>query len=120
VLDHALAAEVLDQLGVGASDAGAQPSIVAIQDAVCAHFGLTRETLLSRSRAERVVWPRQVAMYLAKELTEHSLPSIGREFGGRDHTTVMHACRRVAVQIGATPRAYADLDAITTAVTHPR
>ena len=46
-------------------------------------------------------------MYLAKELTEHSLPAIGRAFGGLDHTTVLYACRRVAVHIAASPTAYA-------------
>ena len=52
-------------------------------------------------------------MYLTKELTEHSLPSIGRGFGGRDHTTVLHACRRVAVHIAASKPAYADIEALT-------
>ena len=69
--------------------------------------------MLSRSRAERIVWPRQAAMYLTKELTEYSLPVIGRAFGGRDHTTVLHACRRVAVHIASSPVAYADIDALT-------
>ncbi len=45
-------------------------------------------------------------MYLAKELTEHSLPTIARAFGGRDHTTVLHACKRVAVHIAVSPPAY--------------
>ena len=74
--------DVLDRLGVGASDAPRAHRSTAIQEAACAHFGLTHDELLSRSRAERVVWPRQAAMYLAKELTEHSLPAIGRAFGG--------------------------------------
>ena len=52
-------------------------------------------------------------MYLAKELTDHSLPTIGRAFGGRDHTTVLHACRRVAVHIATSSTAYADIDALT-------
>jgi chromosomal replication initiator protein len=51
---------------------------------------------MTSSRRSRIVArPRQVAMYLSKQLTAHSLPEIGRKFGGRDHTTVMHACRRI-------------------------
>ncbi len=117
-LDLALTHDVLDHLGVDRA-AGLHPSIAAIQAATCAHFRLTHDELLSRSRAERVVWPRQAAMYLAKELTEHSLPSIAREFGGRDHTTVMHACKRVAVHISASPSAYADVEAITATLAAP-
>ena len=117
-LDPVLTAEVLDRLGV--SDTVTSPTVTAIQEAACAHFGLTLDELLSSSRATRIVWPRQAAMYLSKELTDHSLPSIARAFGGRDHTTVMHACRRVAVHIASSPRAYADIDALTAALTaHP-
>jgi len=68
--------------------------IASIQDAACKHFRVAREELLSTSRARRLAWPRQLTMYLARELTEESLPAIGRQFGGRDHTTVLHACRR--------------------------
>jgi chromosomal replication initiator protein len=110
-LDAALTGEVLERLGV--ASACVTPTITAIQDAACAHFGLTRDELLSASRAKRVVWPRQAAMYLAKELTEHSLPFIAREFGGRDHTTVMHACKRVAVHIATSPAAFDDVETLT-------
>jgi chromosomal replication initiator protein len=74
-------------------------SLAEIQAAACKHFGLTADELLSPSRAARVAWPRQVAMYLARELTSESLPAIGRHFGGRDHTTVMHALRRTQAKI---------------------
>jgi chromosomal replication initiator protein len=75
------------------------PSIRDITEAACERFGLTPDELLSTSRAVRVSWPRQVAMYLARELTDESLPAIGRQFGGRDHTTVLHAHRRTATRI---------------------
>ncbi|MDH5470711.1 MAG: chromosomal replication initiator protein DnaA, partial [Gammaproteobacteria bacterium] len=52
--------------------------------------------LLSARRSRTITRPRQIAMSLAKELTTHSLPEIGAAFGGRDHTTVLHACRKVA------------------------
>jgi chromosomal replication initiator protein len=54
----------------------------------------------SPQRARRVARPRQVAMYLSRKLTTRSLPEIGRRFGGRDHTTVLHACRRIEALIG--------------------
>jgi chromosomal replication initiator protein len=53
-----------------------------------------------------VAWPRQVAMYLARELTDATLPAIGRAFGGRNHTTVLHACRRTAARIAEDQDAY--------------
>ena len=59
------------------------------------HYTLRLSDLLSARRARQVARPRQVAMYLAKTLTSRSLPDIGRRFGGRDHTTVIHAVRRI-------------------------
>ncbi|MFI4990427.1 MAG: chromosomal replication initiator protein DnaA [Solirubrobacterales bacterium] len=100
-LSAELAGEVLDKLyprsAPGARDSAS--SIGEIQAVVGKHFGLTEEELLSSSRSARVAWPRQLAMYLARELTDESLPAIGRHFGGRDHTTVMHACRRTSARI---------------------
>jgi chromosomal replication initiator protein len=97
----ALANEVLDTLYPRArSSLKPHPrSIAEIQAAACDHFGLSAEELLSSARTQRVAWPRQVAMYLSRELTDESLPSIGRHFGGRDHTTVLHAWRRTAARI---------------------
>jgi hypothetical protein len=71
------------------------PSIREIQTAVCKHYGVKLADMLSARRTAIVVRPRQVAMYLCKELTPHSLPQLGRRFGGRDHTTVLHAVRKV-------------------------
>ncbi len=97
-----LAREVLDSLYPhSAAPAQRTRTIAEIQAAACEHFGLSSEELLSAARVARVAWPRQVAMYLARELTGQSLPAIGREFGGRDHTTVMHACRRTSARIAA-------------------
>ena len=59
------------------------------------HYNVTRADLLSPRRARSIVRPRQVGMYLAKQLTSRSLPEIGRRFGGRDHTTVLHAVRKI-------------------------
>jgi chromosomal replication initiator protein len=96
-----LAREVLDGLYPSAKtprNRGTQ-SVDEIQAAACEHFGLSSEELLSTARTARIAWPRQVAMYLARELTSESLPSIGRHFGGRDHTTVLHAWRRTTARI---------------------
>ena len=107
-----LTEQVIERLGVPLA-ADRAPSVERIQDATCEHFGLTREQLISRSRAERLAWPRQTAMYLSRELTELSLPQIAREFGGRDHTTVLHACRRVTDALSSTPDAFRDVETLT-------
>ena len=70
-------------------------TIEEIQKQVAAHFNIRITDMHSPRRARAVARPRQVAMYLAKQLTTRSLPEIGRKFGGRDHTTVMHAVRRI-------------------------
>jgi chromosomal replication initiator protein len=96
-----LAREVLDTLYPrSAAAVPARPASVGdIQAAVGEHFGLSTSELLSPARTARISWPRQVAMYLARELTGESLPAIARQFGGRDHTTVLHAWRRTAARI---------------------
>ena len=71
-------------------------SIENIQKTVAEYFKIRMADLLSKRRTRSVARPRQIGMALAKELTNHSLPEIGDAFGGRDHTTVLHACRRIA------------------------
>jgi len=66
-----------------------------IQKTVADYYKVRLADLLSKRRSRSVARPRQVAMALAKELTSHSLPEIGDAFGGRDHTTVLHACKRI-------------------------
>jgi chromosomal replication initiator protein len=67
---------------------------------VARQYNVSRADLLSSRRTANVVRPRQVAMYLAKTLTLRSLPEIGRRFGGRDHTTVLHAVRKIEGLVG--------------------
>ena len=74
---------------------GRQISIDDIQRVVAEHYRVTVSDLLSKRRSRTVVWPRHVAIYLTKELTNYSLPEIGKSFGGRDHTTVLHAYRKI-------------------------
>ena len=70
-------------------------TILNIQQVTANYFTVRLKDLLSESRVRSLVRPRQIAMALAKELTDHSMPEIGEAFGGRDHTTVLHACRTI-------------------------
>ena len=72
-----------------------QVSVENIQKVVAEYYKIKVADLHSKRRSRSVARPRQVAMAIAKELTSHSLPEIGDAFGGRDHTTVLHACRKV-------------------------
>jgi chromosomal replication initiator protein len=74
----------------------AEVSIKRIQDLVAERFGLSHDELCGEKRSQNIVYPRQVAMYLSRELTDSSLPKIGKEFGGRDHTTVIHATSKIS------------------------
>ena len=71
-------------------------TIDLIQDVVAAYFNLRVEDLKSQRRTRNVAYPRQIAMYLSRKLTDMSLPKIGEEFGGRDHTTVIHAYEKIS------------------------
>ncbi len=84
-----------------------------IQKKVADYFGLKMGDMLSARRAVEVARPRQVAMYLAKKLTPRSLPEIGRRFGGRDHTTVMHAVKRIDELRAKDPELDGDVAALT-------
>jgi hypothetical protein len=75
----------------GAPNKERSPTVADIKSAVCEHFGLPLIEMTSERQSPRVVRPRQIAMFLALELTPHSMPAIGLQFGGRDRTTVRHA-----------------------------
>lgn len=70
-------------------------TIEAIKRVVCKHFEVSHTDLVSSRRHHKVTLPRMIAMYLSRELTVCSLPMIGRQFGGRDHTTVLHSVRKI-------------------------
>jgi chromosomal replication initiator protein len=76
-----------------------QVTIERIQETVSDRFGLSLDELCGDKRSQNIVYPRQVAMYLSRELTDSSLPKIGKQFGGRDHTTVIHATSKIARMI---------------------
>ncbi len=84
-----------------------------IQKATAEHFALRQADLISERRNRSVARPRQAAMWLAKQLTTRSLPDIGRRFGGRDHTTVLHAVRRIEALRAEDPALARDLEALT-------
>ncbi len=89
-------------------------AVEEIQRRICQDFDISLDDLVSPSRAQAVAWPRQVAMYLTRELTDATLPAIGRAFGNRNHTTVLHACKRTAARIAEDPSAYATVQRLHT------
>ncbi len=88
-----------------------------VQEAVARHYGITLDELVGDRRTKRVVVPRQVAMYLSRELTDASLPAIGRAFGGRDHTTVIYAVQKVTRQMPEEGAVYGAVQTLTSSLT---
>jgi chromosomal replication initiator protein len=119
-IDEALALEVLNGLYPHTQCEPHQGaySIDDIQEAACKHFSISSRELLSTTRSARVAWPRQVAMYLARELTELSLSAIGEHFGGRDHTTVLHACRRTTDRVSSDLSSQKAVDSVRVSLHH--
>jgi chromosomal replication initiator protein len=116
-LDATLAEQVLRHL-FPAGDAASEVTIARIQEAVCERFGLSVSELVSPKRSHSISYPRQVAMYLSRELTDASLPKIGKEFGGRDHTTVMHANSKITRLIGEDRTVYNLVQDLTARIKH--
>lgn len=85
---------------------------------VSRHFGVSKGDLLSQRRHRSVVWPRQIGMYLAKHLTARSLPEIGRRFGNRDHTTVLHAIRKIEGELDGNQRLREELEDLKKMLSH--
>jgi len=111
-LDRDLTTEVLDTMYPRRQSG--PPSIAEVQAIVAGHFHLTVDQMNSPSRATRVAWPRQVAIHLARDLTGASLPAIGRAFGGRNHATVLHACKRVSERLKNDQHAVDEIAAFST------
>ncbi|GAA1343022.1 chromosomal replication initiator protein DnaA [Streptomyces sanglieri] len=94
-VDLGLTEHVLKDLIPGGEDSAPEITATAIMASTADYFGLTVDDLCGTSRSRVLVTARQIAMYLCRELTDLSLPKIGAQFGGRDHTTVMHADRKI-------------------------
>ncbi len=92
-------------------------SITDIIEVVTSHFDVRLADLQSKKRSQSITEPRQICMYLARNLTRHSLEEIGGHFGGRDHTTVMHACNKIDQARASDPRMHALLSELTTRIT---
>jgi chromosomal replication initiator protein len=113
----ALARQVLSRLGRGAGSA--RCGIREIVDATASEFALDPDELLARNRRPPVAQARQVAMFLARELTDHSLPEIGRGIGGRNHTTVLHAINNVSAHARSDRELTDIIDRLRTRLGHP-
>jgi chromosomal replication initiator protein len=122
-IDAQLATTVLNAIRPIAVRSGAQPgaadgppTIPAIQQLVAGHFSLAVTDLTGASRLGQVSWARQLAIYLVRELTDTPLQRIGEAFGGRNHTTVLHACKRVSDRISVNNDDAADLQDLNAAL----
>lgn len=91
-------------------------SIGLIQQEACKYYSISKTDLVGNKRSQNIVYPRQIAMYLARELTDLSLPAIGAEFGGRDHTTVMHAVAKIQKLMNAQRNVYNEIQTLTNAI----
>jgi chromosomal replication initiator protein len=111
-----LTQEVLD--GLYPMTPQTRHTVAEIQAAACDHFGLSSQELLSSTRIARITWPRHVAMYLAREMTDESLPAIGRHFGGRDHTTVLNAWRRTEQRMAQDSTSRQSVESLRERLTH--
>ncbi|MBE6048832.1 MAG: chromosomal replication initiator protein DnaA [Clostridium sp.] len=96
---------------------GRNITINLIQDIVSSYFNLRIEDLKSQRRTRNVAYPRQIAMYLSRKLTDMSLPKIGEEFGGRDHTTVIHAYEKISDNLNTDENLQHTIDTITKKLT---
>jgi chromosomal replication initiator protein len=95
-------------------------SVERIQETVVDRFGISLQELTGDRRSQSIVYPRQVAMYLCRELTDSSLPKIGKKFGGRDHTTVIHATSKIAKLIQEDRSVYNLVQELTARIKQPR
>ena len=102
---------------MSAANRATDPTVTTIQRRVAARYGVRVTDIRSDRRARAVTWPRHVAMHLSRELTMHSLPAIGRLFGGRDHSSVMYALRRVEDRITRDQDEAAAIQALADAIT---
>lgn len=125
-IDRSLATTVLDAIrpvpvrsrsnGSANETPNGAPTIPAIQQLVATHFSLAVTDLTGASRLGQVAWARQLAIYLARELTDAPLQRIGAAFGGRNHATVLHACKRVSDRISVNNDDAADLQELSDAL----
>ena len=96
-----------------------QITIDTIQDVVANHYSIKVAEMRSKKRTRAVTFPRQVAMYLSRDLTDASLPRIGEEFGGRDHTTVLHAYDKIQRMLQKNPSLQKEINELAQELRNP-
>lgn len=94
-----------------------EPPIRLIIRTVAAYYNISMTDFLSPRRTANIAHPRQIAMYVTKEMTRHGFPTIGRHFGGRDHTTILHAVRKVEALRAADPKLNREINELTAMLT---
>jgi chromosomal replication initiator protein len=119
LLAKPLSSELIAEVIPEAPRSAQATSVEEIQQQVAERFGISRAELIGTSRAATPLGARQVAIFLTRELTDLSLPQIGRLYGGRDHTTVMNSLRRVEAKLGEDPALSTRVDELRTAINSP-
>lgn len=100
LLNRQIDTEMIDYMYEGINESvGKVVTMDLIIDRVCEYFKISREELLSKKRFKHILIPRQIAMFLSRDLTKHSLSDIARKFGGKDHTTVLHSCKKISEMV---------------------
>ncbi|NQT90601.1 MAG: chromosomal replication initiator protein DnaA [Candidatus Omnitrophica bacterium] len=112
-IDLGVAKEVLKEVE---EERGVEINVELIQKVVADHFGISSNDMRIKKRTRKIAFPRQIAMYLSRELTKLSLVEIGGLFGGRDHTTVMHGCERVEEDIKNNPHIKEVVNSVVTKI----
>jgi chromosomal replication initiator protein len=112
-IDAELTRQVLDRIHPSSE---AKLTVAEIQRTVAKHYGVSQTELLANTRRAHVAWPRQVAIYLSRELAGASLQNLGEQFGGRTHTTIIHACKRVADRLEVDKQAALDVQTLAAAL----
>jgi chromosomal replication initiator protein len=120
-IDVRLAERVLDEIHPKPqTKAAASTSVDEIKHAVASYYGLALGQLTSSSRLAGVTWPRQVAIHLTRAMTDSSLQAIGQAFGGRNHATVLHACKRVTERMDIDQQAVDEVEELTNIIDRGR
>lgn len=97
-----------------------EPTTADVQRVVCEHFGLSLNELKSKRRTQNLVVPRQIAMFLTRRLVNISFPAIGEQFGGRDHSTVIHANNTITSRQASDPTLRATIDRLERSIVSRR
>ncbi|MBD3309178.1 chromosomal replication initiator protein DnaA [candidate division KSB3 bacterium] len=112
-----LAQRVLnDILETGDSSAKTHVTVELIQEIVANHYNIKLEDMKSATRLRTIAFPRQIAMYLSRKLTDLSLPTVGQYFGGKDHTTIMYACQKIETMLQEDPEFQRELQHLETTI----